>query len=83
MTRLYIDVGRDDGVRPADIVGAIANEAGFPGRAIGAIELFERFSFVEVPGNLSDRIIRALKGTTIRGRKVTASIAKPRREIVQ
>lgn len=79
MTRLYIDVGRDDGVRPADIVGAIANEAGIPGRAIGAIELFERFSFVEVPSNHTERVTRALKRTTIRGRKISPSIAKPRR----
>lgn len=79
MTRLYIDVGRDDGVRPADIVGAIANEAGIPGRAIGSIELFERFSFVEVPGNQVDRVLRALKRTTIRGRKISPTIAKPRR----
>lgn len=79
MARLYIDVGRDDGVRPADIVGAIANEAGIPGRAIGAIELFERFSFVEVPSNHVERVMRALKRTTIRGRKISPSIAKPRR----
>jgi ATP-dependent RNA helicase DeaD len=79
MMRLYIDVGRDDGVRPADIVGAIANEAGIPGRAIGAIELFERFSFVEVPNNHGERVMRALKRTTIRGRKISPSVAKPRR----
>ena len=79
MARLYIDVGRDDGVRPADIVGAIANEAGIPGRAIGVIELFEHFSFVEVPSNQSERVLRALKRTTIRGRKITPSLAKPRR----
>jgi ATP-dependent RNA helicase DeaD len=79
MTRLYIDAGRDDGVRPADIVGAIANEAGIPGRAIGAIELFERFALVEVPGNLSEKVLRALKRTTIRGRKITPSVARPQR----
>jgi ATP-dependent RNA helicase DeaD len=79
MARLYLDVGRDDGVRPADIVGAIANEAGIPGRAIGAIELFERFSFVEVPGQQAERVLRALKQTTIRGRKISPSVAKPRR----
>lgn len=78
MARLYIDIGRNDGVRPADIVGAIANEANIPGRAIGAIELFEHFSFVEVPDNTFDRVMRALKRTTIRGRKITPSIAKPR-----
>jgi ATP-dependent RNA helicase DeaD len=79
MTRLYLDIGRDDGVRPSDIVGAIANEANIPGRAIGAIDLFERFAFVEVPSNLSDRVMRALKRTTIRGRKISPSIAQPRR----
>ncbi|HLY26244.1 MAG TPA: DbpA RNA binding domain-containing protein, partial [Aggregatilineales bacterium] len=79
MTRLYIDVGREEGVRPADLVGAIANEAGIPGNSIGAIELYDHFSFVEVPANRADRVLKALKGTTIRKRKVTASIAKPRR----
>ena len=79
MARIYLDIGRDDGVRPADIVGAIANEAGVPGRAVGAIDLYERFSFVEVPQNLSDRVIKALKRTTIRGRKIAPTIARPQR----
>jgi ATP-dependent RNA helicase DeaD len=79
MTRLYLDIGRDDGVRPSDIVGAIANEANIPGRAIGAIDLFEHFAFVEVPSNLSERVMRALKRSTIRGRKISPSIAQPRR----
>ena len=77
MTRIYIDVGRDDGVRPADIVGAIANEAGVPGRAVGAIDLYERFSFVEVPEGMAERVIKALKRTTLRGRKIAPTIAKP------
>ncbi|HEU5011371.1 MAG TPA: DEAD/DEAH box helicase [Roseiflexaceae bacterium] len=78
MTRLYLGVGRDDGVRPADIVGAIANEAGIPGRAIGAIELFERFTFVEVPNQQAEKVLRALKRTTIRGRKAAPSMERPR-----
>jgi ATP-dependent RNA helicase DeaD len=79
MTRLFLDVGRDDGVRPADIVGAIANEAGIPGRAVGAIELYERFAFVEVPETLANKVLRALKNTTIRGRRIAPSLARPRR----
>jgi ATP-dependent RNA helicase DeaD len=79
MARLYLGVGRDDGVRPADIVGAIANEAGIPGRAIGAIELFERFAFVEVPSQQAEKVLRALKRTTIRGRKADPSRDRPRR----
>ena len=79
MTRIYLDVGRDDNVRPADIVGAIANEAGVPGRAVGAIDLYERFSFVEVPENLAERVLKALKRTTLRGRKIAPTIARPQR----
>ncbi|HXH82626.1 MAG TPA: DbpA RNA binding domain-containing protein [Candidatus Tectomicrobia bacterium] len=44
--RLFIDAGRARGVRPGDIVGAIANEADVPGEAIGAIDVHDRFTFV-------------------------------------
>ena len=63
-------LGRQAGVRPADLVGAIANEAGVDARAVGAIEIAERFSIVEVPDDAADEIIGALRTTTIRGRKV-------------
>jgi ATP-dependent RNA helicase DeaD len=78
-TRLHLDVGRADGVRPGDIVGAIANEAGVSGRAIGAIEMFDRFATVEVPDHLADRVVRALRSTTIRGRNVAPRVAQPKR----
>ncbi len=77
MTRLFIDVGREDGVRPGDIVGAIANEAEIPGRSIGAIEIYDRFAFVDVPSNQSEKVLKALKHTTIRNRKIAPSIARP------
>src|SRR5258706_15406576 len=79
MTGLYLDVGRDDGIRPADLAGAIANEAGLPGNSIGAIELYDHFAFVEVPENSVDRVLKALKRTSIRNHKVSPSIARPRR----
>jgi ATP-dependent RNA helicase DeaD len=68
--RIFVGAGRLDGLRPGDLVGAIANEAGLPGDAIGAIEIADRFALVEVPSDRADGIIRALRGTTIRGRKV-------------
>ena len=52
-----------DGVRPGDLVGAIANEAGVPSRVIGAIEIPDGFSLVEVPEGNADRIIVALRAT--------------------
>ena len=49
MVRLFIDAGSRAGVRPGDIVGAIANEAGVPGKAIGSIDIYDGFTFVELP----------------------------------
>jgi ATP-dependent RNA helicase DeaD len=72
VTRLYIGLGRKAGIRPGDLVGAIANEAGIDARSIGAIDIADRFSLVEVPGDSADAIIDALRGTTIRGKKVMA-----------
>ena len=72
VTRLYLALGRKAGVRPGDLVGAIANEAGVDSRDIGAIEIADRFSLVEVPDDAADEIINALKSTTIRGKRVLA-----------
>jgi ATP-dependent RNA helicase DeaD len=71
VARLWIGAGRQAGIRPADLVGAIAGEAGVPAKAIGAIDIAERFSLVEVPSAAVDDIVAALKKTTLRGQKVT------------
>jgi ATP-dependent RNA helicase DeaD len=68
--RLFIGAGRNEGIRPGDLVGAITGEAGVPSRSLGAIEIADKFSLVEVPDALADRIIAALKATKIRGKKV-------------
>jgi ATP-dependent RNA helicase DeaD len=68
---LYISVGRRRGVRPADIVGAIAGEAGVPGGSIGAIEITDQFTLVDVDDADADRVIRALSNASIRGRPVS------------
>ena len=69
--RLFIGMGGSSGLRPADIVGAIANEAGVNPRGIGAINIADGYSIVEVPGDEADPIIAALRATKLRGRKVT------------
>jgi ATP-dependent RNA helicase DeaD len=71
-TRLVITLGEQRGVRPKDIVGAIANEAGIPGHSIGSIEIGDKFSVVEVPEAEADKVIRALSRTTIKGQRVSA-----------
>jgi ATP-dependent RNA helicase DeaD len=73
MTSLYIAAGRQAGVRPADLVGAITGEAGVGSHVIGSIEIGDRSSIVEVPTALATRILFALRATKIRGRKVTVN----------
>jgi ATP-dependent RNA helicase DeaD len=67
-------------VRPADIVGAIANEAGVPGRSIGAIDIYDRFSFVDVPAQYIRQVLQRMDGVTIRSRDARIRVATPRDE---
>ena len=69
--RLFIGAGREAGIRPGDLVGAITGEAGIDSRDLGAIEIADRFSLIEVPESRAEDILRALRATTLRGRKVS------------
>jgi ATP-dependent RNA helicase DeaD len=71
MTRLFVGAGRSAGIRPQDLVGAIAGESRLSGREIGSIEIADRFSLVEVPQSAANEVIEALRGSTIKGRKAT------------
>ena len=68
--RLFINAGRDVGIRPQDIVGAIANETGLAGSAVGAVRISERFATVEVPSDAAKDVIKALSATRIKGKRV-------------
>jgi ATP-dependent RNA helicase DeaD len=67
--RLFIGAGRDAGIRPGDLVGAITGETGLTGRDIGAIEIHQRFALVEVPEPAAEEVVQALRATMIKGRK--------------
>ncbi len=72
MTRLFVSAGRSARIRPGDLVGAIAGETSLSGRDIGAIEIADAFSLVEVPADKVDEVIEGLRSTTLRGKRVTA-----------
>jgi ATP-dependent RNA helicase DeaD len=76
MARLFLNLGKRDRIRPNDIVGAIAGEAGIPGRSIGGIDIFDNFSFVDVPQKDADHVIRIMKQNTIKGKSVNMEISK-------
>ncbi|MFL6232061.1 MAG: DEAD/DEAH box helicase [Thermoanaerobaculia bacterium] len=77
MVRLFIAAGSWAGVRPGDIVGAIANEAGVPGKSIGSIDIYDRFTFVEIPAQFLNQVLERMASATIRGRPVQIRIATP------
>jgi ATP-dependent RNA helicase DeaD len=70
-TRLFVGTGRSSGIRPQDLVGVIAGKSHLSGRDIGAIEIADRFSLVEVPEAAADEIVAALRQVSIKGRKTT------------
>jgi ATP-dependent RNA helicase DeaD len=77
MVRLFLDVGREARVGPADIVGAIANEAGVPGKAIGAIDVYDRFTLVDVPAEFAAQVIEGMSKARIRNQKANVRVAAP------
>jgi ATP-dependent RNA helicase DeaD len=79
VARMFIGAGRSAKMRPADLVGAITGETRLSGREIGAIEISDRFSLVEVPESAIDEVIAALRRGTIKGKKPMIRRDKDRR----
>lgn len=76
MVRFHINVGKKSKVRVADIVGAVAGECDIQGKHIGAIDLFDNYSFFEIPSKYEDTILNKMKNVKIKGKKVSAQLSK-------
>ena len=76
--QIQINIGRFDGVRPGDLVGALANEAGLTSRDIGSIDIVDRSCFVEIRADAVNHVLNVLPRVTIRGRAVRGRPALPR-----
>jgi ATP-dependent RNA helicase DeaD len=70
--RIHVGVGRNDHLRPADLVGALVNSVGIPKDHIGKIDIRDSHALVEIQAGDVDQVIRGLTGVTLRGRRVTA-----------
>lgn len=70
MDRFRVEVGHRDRVKPGNLVGAIANEAGLKGRSIGRIRIFETYSLVDLPKQMPDNIFQALKKVKVMNREL-------------
>ncbi|WP_337552780.1 DEAD/DEAH box helicase [Anaerotignum faecicola] len=76
MVRLFINAGKKSKIRAKDIVGAIANEAGIPGKTLGEIAIFDEYTFVDVPNKFVRDILHGMKHAKIKGKRVHIEIAK-------
>lgn len=78
MVRLFMNIGRLDEIRPPDLVRIIAEEAGIPGRIIGAIRIYDKFTFVEVPMEEAEKVLYSLHRNIIKGKRVHVEPARVR-----
>lgn len=76
MVRLFINIGRKDKIRPKDVLGAIAGETGISGKLIGTIDIYDNYTFVEVPKEYAKEVMYRMKNNQIKGNKINIEPAK-------
>lgn len=75
MVRMFINIGKKQKAKPGDILGAIAGESGMPGKLIGTIDMYDKYTFVEVPREYAHEVLAAMKNAKIKGKKVAVEPA--------
>lgn len=75
MVRLFINIGKRQGIRPGDILGAIAGESGISGHLVGTIDMYDKYTFVEVPKEVASDVLEAMKNVKIKGKPVNVEPA--------
>lgn len=75
MVRLFINIGKKNKAKPGDIVGAIAGESGIPGKLIGSIDMYDKYTFVEVPKEYAREVLGAMDHAKIKGKNVAVEPA--------
>ena len=78
MVRLFINAGKKDKITPRHIVGAIAGETGLAGKLIGAIDVYNDFTFVEVPRDSAQQVLQIMKDNYIKGNQINIEPARPK-----
>lgn len=76
MVRMFMNIGKKDRVRIGDILGAVAGESGMEGSLVGTIDMYDNFSFVEVPQEYAAAVLEAMNHSKIKGRRVNMEPAK-------
>ncbi len=88
MLKYRVEVGRDHGVQPGNLVGAIANESGLTGSEIGRIDIYDQYSIVSLPDGMPPSVFDSLNAAWVSGRQLRLTLAeqtasKPSRPIAK
>ncbi|MDO5146017.1 MAG: DEAD/DEAH box helicase [Eubacteriales bacterium] len=75
MVRLFMNIGKRQGIRPGDVLGAIAGESGISGNMVGTIDLYDKYTFVEVPREVASDVLDAMKNVKIKGKAINVEPA--------
>lgn len=70
MARLFINAGRNQKILPKDVIGAIAGETGIAGKLIGKIDIYDKYTFVEVPVDYAETVLEIMKNNKIKGKTI-------------
>ncbi|MCF7971050.1 MAG: DEAD/DEAH box helicase [Methylococcaceae bacterium] len=76
LERYRIEVGKDHGAKPGNIVGAIANEAGLDGKEIGQIDMHGEFSIVDLPKGMPAELLKDLQNARVAGQQLRMTLVK-------
>lgn len=79
MVRLFINLGKKDRISPGDIVGAFASNSSIQGKSIGSIDIYDSYSFIEVPEAKVDVVMSSMDNNKIKGKTVSLELASKRR----
>lgn len=78
MVRLFINIGKKQKIKTGDILGAVAGESGIPGDVVGAIDMYDKFTFVEVPQEHANQVLSSMKRVKIKGKDIHIEPANSR-----
>lgn len=70
MARLFVNIGKNQNIRPGDVLGAVAGESGISGKLVGSIDMYDNYTFVEVPREYANAVLKAMKDVKIKGKNV-------------
>ena len=79
MARRFINIGKSQRVTPGDILGAVAGESGIPGRLVGSIDMYDGYTFVDVPAEYAEDVLNAMSHARIKGKHIHVEKANSKR----